>query len=530
MIYLLTINAHNTSYLPHSSIKRSKMYTIKQHFYESALIMIFLSCIVHMLISIFNIRSIINKETNKILGFFSVENKKEILNKIDQETKDKIQSDCLQMLTFVSSYFLIELFMLKLIIKYWISQNVDFFSINDKYKDPQQLQDKNSKLYYCNYKHIISNTASIVTLFCHLLIFIITIVQINKQEWTLLMKFFKENIMLTLSIMLVILMMNYFIKTITTYKRKTQQSNLFLNQLINNNVEIKVFNKQQEVTDFFFKTEIKKDFLKILEKFVMFVGVALLTFMYYKILKNIVEITNDNHEQKALVSYLVTLLITVIVLSRKLDSIYFFIGFMKVYQSNKKSKQNKHIINNIQSIQIKNNNYEYVLTPGNIYRINGPSGVGKTSIINKILQIPSPFTGQITVNSHAVENIDQDCLYRRLSIMRQQINLIPEEIDSTTSQSLLQELQNTCNFTSKGYGKLSGGEKQKMAILRALRKIDEHCNLLILDEPFSALDQKSIDIMFDKIIKILNDNLIIIIIDHTGSCNNISNIKNIDIK
>lgn len=78
-------------------------------------------------------------------------------------------------------------------------------------------------------------------------------------------------------------------------------------------------------------------------------------------------------------------------------------------------------------------------------------------------------------------------------------------------ERFIESLPNGFNtYINTDSNNLSGGEKQKIAIIRTLLK---NPDLIILDEPTSALDKKSIE-NFKALIKYLKSNKIIIIITH----------------
>ncbi len=139
-------------------------------------------------------------------------------------------------------------------------------------------------------------------------------------------------------------------------------------------------------------------------------------------------------------------------------------------------------------------------------QIVAPSGSGKTSLIHFIYGIRSDYSGEIVINNHPVKTADAEklSLLRRekMSIVFQDLRLFDEQ---TMSQNL--EIKNQLtNHHSKekilGMAQRLGvshklqtpakicsyGEKQRFAIIRALL---QPFNYLLLDEPFSHLDNNN---------------------------------------
>lgn len=166
---------------------------------------------------------------------------------------------------------------------------------------------------------------------------------------------------------------------------------------------------------------------------------------------------------------------------------------------------------------------------GNVYLISGENGSGKTTFIHTILGIITASQGNIQYNDIDLKEINLYKLRKKaISVTSQepilQKGTIYENLtfDVDKENNTLQENEDLKKFLSfieqlpEGYetrinsGKteLSGGEKQKIAIARTLLK---NADLLIFDEPTSAMDIESIYIFFDIIQKIKKEHIIIMI-------------------
>ncbi|MGO0062757.1 ATP-binding cassette domain-containing protein [Brevibacillus fluminis] len=136
----------------------------------------------------------------------------------------------------------------------------------------------------------------------------------------------------------------------------------------------------------------------------------------------------------------------------------------------------------------------------------GPSGSGKTTILNALAGIIHPDAGGIRLN----DTVFYDAKKRPLSIQKRRIGYLFQDFalfphmkveanilygvkqKGMTSQSpLIQQLlavMKIGHLLEKYPAQISGGEKQRVALARALAT-EPH--LLLLDEPFSALDKET---------------------------------------
>jgi subfamily B ATP-binding cassette protein MsbA len=147
--------------------------------------------------------------------------------------------------------------------------------------------------------------------------------------------------------------------------------------------------------------------------------------------------------------------------------------------------------------------------PCNTLAIVGPSGAGKTTLVNLIPRLYEPQSGTITIDGHDIAHVTQKSLRETLAIVPQEATLfsgtIRENILYGKPEAKQEEIEaaaraaNAYEFISQlpeGFNtivgergvKLSGGQRQRIAIARAILK-DPH--LLILDEATSSLDNES---------------------------------------
>jgi molybdate transport system ATP-binding protein len=130
----------------------------------------------------------------------------------------------------------------------------------------------------------------------------------------------------------------------------------------------------------------------------------------------------------------------------------------------------------------------------------GPSGSGKTTVLNTIAGITSPDKGLIQLNGRALFQTKRNALpvqKRRIGYLFQDYALFPHMTVEKNIQygmkdtDLVKRLVDVVGIHPilESYPhQISGGEKQRVALVRALATKPE---ALLLDEPFSALDEKT---------------------------------------
>lgn len=165
---------------------------------------------------------------------------------------------------------------------------------------------------------------------------------------------------------------------------------------------------------------------------------------------------------------------------------------------------------------IKNFNLE--LNEGEIISIVGPSGCGKSTILSIISNLESKSFGIINEkdNLKKAYMLQSDALFPWLTIYDN--ILLGLKIQKNVSKERLEYIDYLLNYYNlvefkNNYPKsLSGGMKQRVALIRTLAL---NPDLLLLDEPFSALDQQSRLKISDDVYKICKkENKTVILVTH----------------
>ena len=176
-------------------------------------------------------------------------------------------------------------------------------------------------------------------------------------------------------------------------------------------------------------------------------------------------------------------------------------------------------------------NLNLKLNNGEILGLLGPNGVGKSTIFNLITGLISPDYGNIIINS---EKVNDYPIYKRT--LKFKIGYVPQHGGYFHDLTVFENLKAIAEITIKNQsfrnekinsliskfelepiieikaGLISGGQKKKLVIALAL--ISEP-KLLLLDEPFAALDVMTIKILQEIIVELQSKyNISIILCDH----------------
>jgi len=165
----------------------------------------------------------------------------------------------------------------------------------------------------------------------------------------------------------------------------------------------------------------------------------------------------------------------------------------------------------------------FSVQPGSFTSIVGPSGCGKSTILSLLCNLIKPESGSITIrhnNSGEISRmgymLQKDNLFEWLSIYKNvmlglEINRKKTPENIAYVNRLLKQYD-LADFKSSRPSQLSGGMRQRAALIRTLALKPD---ILLLDEPFSALDfQTRIEVREDICNILKNENKTVILVTH----------------
>ncbi len=192
-------------------------------------------------------------------------------------------------------------------------------------------------------------------------------------------------------------------------------------------------------------------------------------------------------------------------------------------------------------IEFKNVKFSYIsnievlkgvsfnLNPGKTLAIVGPTGSGKTTIINLISRLYEIENGKITIDDISINNYKLNCLRNNIGVILQDVFLFADTIQNNVTlfddsiskdqvvnaakelgiHEFIMSLPDNYNFNVQERGStLSSGQKQLIAFMRVLIK---NPDILILDEATSSIDSYSEDLIKNATSKITKNKTSIII-------------------
>lgn len=167
-------------------------------------------------------------------------------------------------------------------------------------------------------------------------------------------------------------------------------------------------------------------------------------------------------------------------------------------------------------------NIYFEVEKGETIAFVGPSGSGKSTLVKLLVGLYSPLSGNIHYNNISVNNLDKDELQQQLGFVTQDTQLfsgtirenllfvMPDATEDEINQALSKAAcDNLIARSEKGIDtvigeggmKLSGGEKQRLSIARALLRSPR---LMVFDEATSALDSLTEEAISNTIKTITN--------------------------
>lgn len=155
---------------------------------------------------------------------------------------------------------------------------------------------------------------------------------------------------------------------------------------------------------------------------------------------------------------------------------------------------------------------------GELVTLIGPSGCGKTTTMKMINRLVEPTSGQILVDGNDISKVNPVKLRRGIGYVIQQIGLFPhmrikgnvsivpklKKMEKENYEKRVDELLELVGLDPETYrdrypSELSGGQQQRIGVIRALAA---EPSIILMDEPFSALDPISREQLQDELTRL----------------------------
>ena len=199
-------------------------------------------------------------------------------------------------------------------------------------------------------------------------------------------------------------------------------------------------------------------------------------------------------------------------------------------------KKEKIVFNNV-SFSYKNSkslfeNISVIVPAGQKVGLVGPSGSGKTTFVNLLLRLYDINAGSILIDGQDIKNVTQESLRKTFAIIPQEPTLFHRTVrdnirygnfdasdedvikaaQKANAHEFIMHLPNGYDsFVGEKGVKLSGGQKQKIALSRAFLK---NAPIFILDEATSQLDSINENLIQCSIESLLHKNQTMLVIAH----------------
>ena len=187
-------------------------------------------------------------------------------------------------------------------------------------------------------------------------------------------------------------------------------------------------------------------------------------------------------------------------------------------------------------------NVSFSISKGSVVALVGASGAGKSTIADLIPRFYDTTSGYVKIDGEDIREIKLESLRRMMGVVSQEIILFndtvkqniaygQEEIKDSNiisaakaanAMGFIEELPNGLDTIIGERGvKISGGQKQRLSIARAIIK---NPSLLILDEATSSLDTESEKLVQEAIEKLMKDRTVLVIAHRLSTVKNADNI------
>lgn len=157
------------------------------------------------------------------------------------------------------------------------------------------------------------------------------------------------------------------------------------------------------------------------------------------------------------------------------------------------------------------NNLNFALSPGEILHVEGPNGIGKTSLFRLLVGLSSPYSGDIYWQQQNIMS-DRESYYQKMLYLGHKSGVKPELTALENLQFFhrlyspsveldlwdILTLVGLVGYENVPTAQLSAGQQRRVALARMWFS---DCPLWILDEPFTAIDKSGVKVIEALLIK-----------------------------
>jgi subfamily B ATP-binding cassette protein MsbA len=169
------------------------------------------------------------------------------------------------------------------------------------------------------------------------------------------------------------------------------------------------------------------------------------------------------------------------------------------------------------------------IKPGEIVALVGPSGAGKTSLVNLLPRFFDPIGGRVVLDGRDIRDVTLASLRAQIGIVTQETLLFNDTIRNNIAYGrsdlplervreaaraayaddfILQQPKGYDTVIGESGSQLSGGQRQRLSIARALLK---NAPILILDEATSHLDSESESLVQRALVNLMRDRTTLVV-------------------